>query len=144
MLLLAQEPDAAQHLPFAATLSWLGTGWDDSDDAGWGSSAYRFTTVTPWLASLPDATVVTIEDTTVPPRCVYTSIRGLSWPDTTALGVYKPAPNPLQGALIGEMVVGAGRLVFCQLPLTEAVVAGDAAAAALLDDLLSVASARAQ
>jgi hypothetical protein len=145
VLLLAQDPDAARHLPFAATLSWLGTGWDDSDDAGWGSSAYRFTTTTPWLASLPDATVLSTEDTTVPPRCVFTSIRGLPWPDTTAVGVYKPAPNPLQGALIGEVAVGPGRLVFCQVPLAAAAAAGDAMASALLGDLLrSVSSARTQ
>lgn len=145
VLLLAQEPDSARHLPFAATLSWLGTGWDDSDNAGWGSTAYRFTTITPWLASLPDCTVLSTEDMTTPPRCVYTSVFGLPWTDSTALGVYKPAPNPLQGTLIGNVAVGTGRLVLCQLPLETGVTAGDAFAAALLSDLLStVSSARVQ
>lgn len=136
VLLLAQEPDSARHLPFAAALSWLGTGWDDSDNAGWGSSAFRFTTITPSLTSLPDCTVLSTEDMTAPPRCVFTSLLGRPWPNSTALGVYKPAPNPLQGALIGEVVVGSGRLVFCQLPLETAVAAGDAFASALLHNLL--------
>jgi hypothetical protein len=136
VLLLAQEPAAAHHLPFEATLAWLGTGWDDSDDAGWGSSAYRFTTDADWLRSLPAATVLSYEDTTVPPRCLFTSIDDRPWPDTTAVGVYKPAPNPIQGTLIGEVTVGGGRLLFCQLPVAAAAAAGDAFALALLGDLL--------
>jgi hypothetical protein len=136
ILLLAQEPGSTRHLPFAATLSWLGTGWEDSDDAGWGSSAYYFTTLAPWLRALPAATVLTTEAAALPPRCAFTTIRGLPWPDSTAVGVYKPMPNPLQGALIGEVALGSGRLLFCQLPLAAATVAGDAFAAALLGDLL--------
>jgi hypothetical protein len=136
VLLLAQDPPATRYLPFPATLAWLGTGWDDSDAAGWGSSAYRFTAQTPWLRSLPSATVLSYEDTTVPPRCLFTSIGGMPWPDGTAVGVFKPEPNPLQGALIGELCIGTGRLLFCQLPVADQALAGDAFARALLSDLL--------
>ena len=53
---------------------------------------------------------------------------------------YKPVPGALTGTLLGSHPVGPGRLVFCQYRLTDRASAGDAAACAILGDVLRWAS----
>jgi hypothetical protein len=50
---------------------------------------------------------------------------------------YKPVPGSITGTVVGGHAVGAGELIFCQYRLSERTVAGDAAARALLADVVA-------
>jgi hypothetical protein len=49
---------------------------------------------------------------------------------------YKPVPGAMTGTVLGSHTVAAGRLVMCQYRLSDRAASGDAAAAALLTEVL--------
>jgi hypothetical protein len=53
-----------------------------------------------------------------------------------AVGAFKPVPDPMRATAVGALPVGPGRLIACQLRLTQAAADGDPAARAILADLL--------
>jgi hypothetical protein len=134
VLVLAQDAAASAHLPLAASATDLATEW--------GSLPYFFSTGRPLLSALPPGTVVTTELLGTVPRVVYTSLGGREWPDELYLGVYKPAPGRVTGAVVASVPVHNGRLWLCQLPLTAAVLRGDPAACATMVELLEAVTAQ--
>jgi hypothetical protein len=68
---------------------------------------------------------------------VVSRIDGVPFPDTPVVIAYKPVPGAMTGTVLGSHAVGAGRLVFCQYRLRERAAAGDAAAGALLADVMA-------
>jgi hypothetical protein len=102
----------------------------------WGSSVFHFTTDHGALPSLPRRNVLVAEDSTVQARSVVTSVDGSPFPDAPVVIAYKPVPGAMTGTVVGSHAVGPGRLVFCQYRLCERAVKGDAAARALLADLM--------
>jgi hypothetical protein len=152
VVILAQPESAAAHYPISVDL--------DAVETGWGSSVFQFTTGQSALPSFPRRDILVAEDATIRARSVVTRIDGEAFPDTPVVIAYKqeprPAPEPhtdpqpqphtqpAPGAVIGTMVgshpVGPGRLVFCQYRLCAAAATGDAAARALLADLIRWAS----
>ncbi len=69
-------------------------------------------------------------------RSVVTVVDGEPFPETPVVIAYKPVPGAMTGTVVGSHPVGAGRLVFCQYRLAGAAARGDAAARALLADIL--------
>jgi hypothetical protein len=128
VVVLAQAPDAAPHYPVPATLFPVETEW--------GSSVFHFTTDHGALPSLPRRNVLVAEDSTVQARSVVTGIGDGAFPDTPVVIAYKPVPGAMTGTVVGSHQVGPGRLVFCQYRLCERAAKGDAAARALLADLV--------
>ncbi len=128
VVILAQEADVMQHFPVPAELGPLATAW--------GSSVFRFTVDSGWLPSLPRRKVLTIEDSTIHPAAAVCRINGMDMPDDPVVVAFKPAPDPLTGTVVGSLRVGPGTLVFCQYRLCEPAAAGDAAARAVLADLI--------
>jgi hypothetical protein len=116
----------------AATLQPLQTAW--------GSSVFHFTTDHGALPSLPRRNVLVGEDSTVHAGSVVTTVEGRRFPDTPVVIAYKPVPNAMVGTVVGSHQVGAGRLIFCQYRLCPSAARGDAAARAILADLLRWAS----
>jgi hypothetical protein len=76
------------------------------------------------------------EDSTVQSATVVSRIDGAPFPDTPVVIAYKPVPGAMTGTVLGSHAVGPGRLVVCQYRLTGRAVSGDAAACALLSDVL--------
>ncbi|HYN98149.1 MAG TPA: hypothetical protein VEU28_00590, partial [Actinomycetota bacterium] len=128
VILLAQEPPAAEHYPVPVVLKPLATAW--------GSSIFRFTNDEGWIPSLPRRNVLTTEDSSIHPGSVVVSIDGKPFPDRPAVIAYKPAPDAMTGTLIGCTSVGSGKLVICQYRVCEQTISGDAAACAVLADVL--------
>ncbi|HEX2148748.1 MAG TPA: glycoside hydrolase family 2 TIM barrel-domain containing protein, partial [Actinomycetota bacterium] len=128
VILLAQEAPAADNYPVPIVLKPLATAW--------GSSIFRFTNDEGWIPSLPRRNVLTAEDSSIHPGSVVVTIDGKPFPDRPAVIAYKPAPDALTGTLIGSTSVGPGRLIFCQYRVCEQAVSGDAAACAVLADVL--------
>jgi hypothetical protein len=131
VLVLAQDAEAAQWLPIDAQIEDLATEW--------GSTPFVFTTGSNGLASLPVNTVLTTEILEVAPNAVLTSITGLT---DAFVGVVKPPPGPIVGAVVGQAQVSSGVLTFCQLSLIEAATRLDPLARALVGDLLRLAVTR--
>lgn len=127
-MILAQEVAHSQHYPLPVTLRAVETEW--------GSSVFHFTTDSGAVASLPRRNVLVAEDSTVQARCVVLGVDGQAFPDTPVVIAYKPVPDALTGTVVGSHQVGSGRLVFCQYRLSGRAAEGDAAALALLADLL--------
>ncbi|HEX2053014.1 MAG TPA: glycoside hydrolase family 2 TIM barrel-domain containing protein [Actinomycetota bacterium] len=127
-VVLAQEAAAAANYPLPVEMAALATAW--------GSSIFRFTNDEGWMPSLPRRNVLTTEDSTIHPGNVIVSMGDRLFPDTPIVIAYKPAPDPLTGTLIGSTAVGAGSLVFCQYRLCEHAAVGDAAALAVLADVI--------
>ncbi len=71
---------------------------------------------------------------------VVASVDGEPFPDTPVIIAYKPVPGALTGTVVGSHAVGSGRLVFCQYRLAARAASDDAAAAALLADVVRWAS----
>jgi hypothetical protein len=128
VIILAQEPSAAGHYPVLVQMAPLATAW--------GSSIFRFTNDEGWIPSLPRRNVLTTEDSTIHPGHVILNINHQPFPDNPIVFAYKPAPDPLTGTLVGCTSVGAGRLIFCQYRVCEQAATGDAAACAMLADLI--------
>jgi hypothetical protein len=124
VVVLAQSPKAARHLPLPATAAALATEW--------GSTPFLFTTDSPAFAGLPRRRVLTTELLSVVPDAVWTGLSGRRWAEHTVVGAYKPYPGEIAGTVLGRLDVGAGTLWLCQLPLCAAAVAGDATATAVL------------
>jgi hypothetical protein len=124
VVLLAQQPRAARHLPVPAAAAELATEW--------GSTPFLFTTDAPTREVLPRRRVLTTELLSVSPTAAWTNLAGLPWAEQTFVGVMKPYPARLTGTVLGRSGVGGGTLWLCQLPLCAAVNAGDPAAAGIL------------
>ncbi|HUR77879.1 MAG TPA: glycoside hydrolase family 2 TIM barrel-domain containing protein [Acidimicrobiales bacterium] len=127
-LVLAQAPEAAPCYPLPVELTTVVTAW--------GSTVFHFTTDHGALQSLPRRNLLVAEDSTVQATSMVTSIGGSPFPDTPVVLAFKPVPSAMSGTIVGAADVGEGRLVFCQYRLTEPARQGDAAARALLCDLL--------
>ncbi len=128
VIVLAQELSAVQHFPVPVEMAPVSTTW--------GSSIFRFTNDEGWMPALPRRNILTTEDSTIHPGSLIVSIGGRPFPDIPAVITYKPAPYPLAGTLIGCTFVGSGRLIFCQYRLCERAGSGDAAARAVLADVI--------
>jgi hypothetical protein len=124
-LVLAQPAEAASLFPMHAEMTDLATEW--------GSTPFVFTTGAVGLPSLPRETVLTTEILEVAPEAVLTSVGGLA---KVVVGVLKPPPGAVVGAVVGRSDVAEGVLTFCQLPLTDAASRSDPLARALLADVL--------
>ena len=131
-MILAQRLEAAPHYPVSVELEAL--------TSVWGSTVFRFTTDHGAVPSLPRRAVLVAEDSTVQPASVVSRIEGAAFPDTPVVIAYKPVPGAMTGTVLGSHAVGAGRLVLCQYRLTSGAAAGDAAAQAVLADVLRWAS----
>ena len=132
-LVLAQAFDTTLHYPYGVRLKPVQTQW--------GSSVFHFTTDESPLASLPRQQVLVAEDSTVQARSVVIGVDGQLFPETPVVIAYKPDPRAFTGTIIGSHRVGRGRLVFCQYRLSDRAASGDAAAQAILADLLRWADA---
>jgi DNA-binding transcriptional ArsR family regulator len=105
-------------------------------DTAWGSTPFIFTTAEPALAALPRAAVLASELLSASPDLVYTDLGEGPFAGEPAVAVLKPPPGELRGTVVGRVPVGQGLLTVCQLPLTDAALAGDPLALALIGDLL--------
>ena len=128
VVILAQPAEAAAHFPLPVELEAL--------TSVWGSTVFRFTTDHGAIPTLPRRAVLVAEDSTVQSANVLSRIDGKPFPDTPVVIAYKPVPDAMTGTVLGSHAVGAGRLVFCQYRLTQRAASGDAAACALLADVL--------
>jgi Glycosyl hydrolases family 2, TIM barrel domain/Glycosyl hydrolases family 2, sugar binding domain/Glycosyl hydrolases family 2 len=128
VLVLAQGPEQGVHFPLPVELTPVATKW--------GSSVFHFTTYEGPVTALPRRAVLVAEDSTVQARSVVSEIEGAAFPDTPVVIAYKPVPSPMTGTVVGAHPVGRGLLILCQYRLTEPALRGDAAALALLADLL--------
>lgn len=133
VVVFAQDASAAEHFPIPVTFFAVQTEW--------GSSVFHFTTDHGALPSLPRRNVLVAEESTIQARSVVTSVAGGPFPETPVVIAYKPVPGAMTGTVVGSHPVGAGRLVFCQYRLVAAAARGDAAARALLADLVGWAAA---
>lgn len=132
VVVLAQDVGQSTYYPVPLTLQAVETVW--------GSSVFHFTTDSGAIASLSRRNVLVAEDSSVQARSVILDIDGAPFPDTPVVIAYKPVPDALTGTVVGSHEVGAGRLIFCQYRLCGPAARGDAAALALLADLLRWAS----
>ncbi len=134
VVVLAQPVAAGPWFPVPVAMAELATAW--------GSTDFRFSTDHGALPSLPRRTVLVAEDSTVQAQVVVASVDGRPFPETPVVIAYKPVPGAMTGTAVGSHPVGPGRLVLCQYRLSDAAASGDAAACALLADLLRWASRR--
>lgn len=128
VVILAQPIEAEEHYPVPVELEAL--------TSVWGSTVFRFTTDHGAVPSLPRRAVLVAEDSTVQSASVVSRIEGRQFPDTPVVIAYKPVPGAMTGTVLGAHAVGAGRLVMCQYRLRERAASGDAAARALLAEIL--------
>ncbi|HWG56143.1 MAG TPA: glycoside hydrolase family 2 TIM barrel-domain containing protein, partial [Gaiellaceae bacterium] len=128
VLVLAQAPEASQHYPSAVELVPVETVW--------GSSVFHFTTDESPLSSLPRRAVLVAEDSTIQARSMVATFRGTPFPTQPVVIAYKPEPEPMTGTVVGAHRVGNGTMIVCQYRLAEPARRGDAAASALLADLV--------
>jgi hypothetical protein len=129
VVILAQPIEAAPHYPVPVTLEAL--------TSVWGSTVFRFTTDHGAVPSLPRRAVLVAEDSTVQAASVVSQIDGGAFPDTPVVIAYKPVPGAMTGTVLGSHAAGAGHLVFSQYRLKERAASGDAAACALLADVMA-------
>jgi hypothetical protein len=129
VVVLAQPPEHAGHYPVEVAI--------DAVETAWGSSVFHFTTEEGVLPSFPRRNVLVAEESTIQARSVLTRVQGDTFPTRPVVIAYKPVPGSLTGTVVGGHAVGAGELVFCQYRLCDRAVAGDAAAQALLADLVT-------
>jgi Glycosyl hydrolases family 2, TIM barrel domain/Glycosyl hydrolases family 2, sugar binding domain/Glycosyl hydrolases family 2 len=128
VLALAQTPEQAVHFPVPVELIPVATKW--------GSSVFHFTTDEGVLTALPRRAVLVAEDSTVQASSVVSEIGDAPFPQTPVVIAYKPVPSAMAGTVVGAHRVGRGLLILCQYRLAEPASRGDAAALALLADLL--------
>lgn len=132
VVVLAQTGEAAAHYPVPVVLHTVETTW--------GSSVFNFTTDNGALPWLPRRNVLVTEDFTIAAGSILAGAGEEPFPDSAVVAAYKPVPGSMNGVVVGSHQVGPGRLVFCQYRLCAGAVMGDAAARALLADLLRWAS----
>lgn len=132
ILLLAQDPESAGHLPLSASMVDIATEW--------GSLPFLFSTHDALLSAVPASTVVTTELLSVAPRFAYTSLGDTTWPARLVLGMYKPDPGRLRAPVVGAVPLHRGHVWFCQLPLVEAALADDPTAVTTLSELMRAAA----
>jgi hypothetical protein len=129
VVMLAQRARAAGDYPVPLTIEPIGTAW--------GSSVFQFTTDHGAIPSLPRRLVLVAEDSTIQATSAVVHVDGRPFPEVPVVVTYKPVPGAITGTVVGSHPVGAGRLVFCQYRLQEPAEAGDAAARAVLADLVA-------
>jgi hypothetical protein len=98
---------------------------------------FQFTTDHGAIPSLPRRLVLVAEDSTIQATSAVVHVDGRPFPEVPVVVTYKPVPGAITGTVVGSHPVGAGRLVFCQYRLQEPAEAGDAAARAVLADLVA-------
>jgi hypothetical protein len=128
VVVLAQAVEAAAHYPVPVQLAAVATAW--------GSSVFRFTTDSGALPSLPRRNLLVGEDSTVQARDILVRVGDAAFPSEPVVIAYKPVPDSVTGTVVGLHRVGAGRLLLCQYRLAAPAAVGDAAASALLSDLV--------
>jgi hypothetical protein len=128
VVVLAQQPGAEEHYPVPTRLMAIKTKW--------GSSVFHYTTDSGALASLPRRNLLVGEDSTVQALSVFVEVAGAVFPTEPVVIAYKPMPGAVTGTVVGLHRVGPGRLVMCQYRLVRPAASGDAAARALLADLV--------
>jgi hypothetical protein len=129
VVVLAQHRDAGSAYPVPAEIVDVETVW--------GSTVFHFTTDSGSLPSLPRRTVLVAEDSTIQATSIVVRLGGEAWPDVPEVIAYKPPPNAVTGRIVGAHRVGPGRLIVCQYRLVEPATNGDAAALAVLGDLVT-------
>jgi hypothetical protein len=67
---------------------------------------------------------------------VIVRVEGEVFPSDPVVIAYKPVPGAVSGTVVGMHRVGEGRLILCQYRLVHPAVRGDAAARALLADVV--------
>jgi hypothetical protein len=107
----------------------------------WGSSTYHFTVGSGALTSLPRRNLLVGEEATVQAVNVITGVAGEVFPTEPVVIAYKPVPGAISATVVGLHRAGPGRLILCQYRLANAATRGDAAARALLADLVAWAAA---
>jgi hypothetical protein len=132
VLILAQPESAATHYPVPFDLQTV--------EAGRDPPVFRFTTDCGALPSFPRRDAVMDEDSTIQARSVAVRVGDTALPDTPVVIACQPLPGPVTGTVVGSHQVGPGRLVFCQYQLCSGAANGDAAARAVLADLIAWAS----
>ena len=128
VLVLAQAVSAAEHYPIPAHMVAVETVW--------GSSVFDFTTDSALLPSFPRRNLLVAEESTVQALSVVTALDSQPFPSEPAVIAFKPVPAGIMGTVVGRHSTGGGTLVFCQYRLAAGAGAGDAAASALLADLV--------
>ncbi|HVF06518.1 MAG TPA: glycoside hydrolase family 2 TIM barrel-domain containing protein [Frankiaceae bacterium] len=129
VVVLAQSAAAGGHYPVPAEIVDVETVW--------GSTVFHFTTDEGSLPSLPRRAVLVAEDSTIQATSIVVRLGGESWPDVPEVIAYKPAPNSVTGRIVGSHRVGSGRLIVCQYRLVGPAVRRDAAALAVLGDIVT-------
>jgi hypothetical protein len=129
VVVLAQHASAGDAYPVPAEIVDVETVW--------GSTVFHFTTDAGSLPSLPRRAVLVAEDSTIQANAIVVRLGGEAWPDVPEVIAYKPAPNAVTGRIVGAHRVGPGRLIVCQYRLVEPARSGDAAALAVLGDLVA-------
>jgi len=81
------------------------------------------------------------EDSTIHAGDVLRSVDDEPFTERPFVIAYTPTPHGLTATLVGSHRVGRGRIVLCQFRLVHMAIAGDAAATAVLGDLLREATA---
>ncbi len=129
VVVLAQPVSAAPHYPLPVVLGEHGTGW--------GPTPFRFTTGSDAIPSLPRRRVLVTEDATIHPAAVVTRFGNEPLPRWPVVVSFRPPPALSAGTVVGAHGVDRGRLVVCQYRLVEPAASADAAALAILGDLLT-------
>jgi hypothetical protein len=128
VVILAQEPEAAAHYPMPTRILRIETEW--------GSSTYHFTVGSGAITSLPRRNLLVGEEATVQAVNVIVGVDGEVFPTEPVVIAYKPVPGAVSGTVVGAHEVGEGRLILCQYRLVQPATRGDAAARALLADIV--------
>ncbi|HVE64904.1 MAG TPA: glycoside hydrolase family 2 TIM barrel-domain containing protein [Mycobacteriales bacterium] len=129
VVILAQQPAAAEHYPFQVRLESVATEW--------GSSVFHFTGDDGTLPSLPRRNVLVAEDSTIQATSIVTQVEAAQFPARPVVLAYKPHPGAVTGTVVGAHQLAHGRVIFCQYRLTDRAASGDAAARAMLGDLIT-------
>jgi hypothetical protein len=128
VVVLAQTAAEAQHYPVPVEVLLIETEW--------GSSTYHFTAGSGAITSLPRRNLLVGEESTVQAINVIVGVDGEVFPTDPVVIAYKPVPGAVSGTVVGMQRVGEGRLILCQYRLVHPAVRGDAAARALLADVV--------
>ena len=132
VVVLEQEAAAAAHYPVPVEILRIETEW--------GSSTFHFTVGSGAMPSLPRRNLLVGEEATVQAANVIVRVDGEVFPAEPVVVAYKPVPGSVSGTVVGRHGVGEGRLILCQYRLVRPALRGDAAARALLADLVRWAS----
>ncbi|HVM17951.1 MAG TPA: glycoside hydrolase family 2 TIM barrel-domain containing protein [Gaiellaceae bacterium] len=130
VLVLAQPAEASLRYPASMRLKMVETRW---------GQGFLFTT-DGTLSALPPRAVLAGEDATLHARDLVTVVDGEPLPERPLVVRYNARGTT--GTIVGAHPVGRGTLLFCQFGLARRVLGGDAAARALLADLVRLACVR--